>query len=172
MSLPTDFPPRTITAPILIGAGNRRHTSDLVEIEDRLESMAGASNRGGYTAQGNMPMSRLVIPAFNGGKLHWWFSHCERFSHYYGVVDNQKVNLAATYLNDITNAWFQGWSGGRSELNWQEFAEEFCDRFGERAMTNVVEEFSKLKQEGVVDDYLIKFEELRLLLMFSHPTLE
>jgi len=39
-------------------------------------------------------------------------------------------------------------------------------------MTDVVEEFNKLKQEGAMDNYLIKFEELKSLLTLSHPTLD
>jgi len=39
-------------------------------------------------------------------------------------------------------------------------------------MTDVVEEFNKLKQEGAVEDYLIRFEELKSLLTLSYPTLD
>jgi len=56
-------------------------------------------------------------------------------------------------------------------VNWLEFSEELCNRFGERSMANVVEEFNKLRQEGSVIDYQMKFKELRALLWISQPSI-
>ena len=78
--------------------------------------------------------------------------------------------MVVVYLNDVMDVWL--WSSGWLELSWQEFVGEFCACFGERAITDVVEEFNKLKHEGVVDDYLIRFEELKSLLTLSYPTLD
>jgi len=38
-------------------------------------------------------------------------------------------------------------------------------------MLDVVEEFNKLKQEGTVQSYQLKFEELKLLMLILNPTL-
>jgi len=38
-------------------------------------------------------------------------------------------------------------------VRWIEFAEELYVRFGERNMTDVIEESNKLKQEGTVTEY-------------------
>ena len=46
-----------------------------------------------------------------------------------------------------------------------------CERFGDQNMTDVVKEFNKLKQQGSVLDYQIKFEELKSLMIAAHPTL-
>ena len=67
------------------------------------------------------------------------------------MLEEQKINLVAAYLNDTADSWFQGWiqdevNGG----NWVEFTEGLCKWFGERSMKNVIEEFSKLKQERAV----------------------
>ena len=94
-----------------------------------------------------------------------------RFFQFYNVIECQKVNLAAAYRNDIADSWYQGWSKMRIETNWTEFVEDLCVRFGERSTANVIEEFNKLKQEGWVMEYYIRFEELRSLLLNSHPTL-
>ena len=92
------------------------------------------------------PMPRLEIPMFDGMKSRWWIKRRERFFQFYRVLDEQKVNLAAGYLNDAVDSWFQGWiqaegNGG----NWVEFAKRLCKRFGERSMIDVIEEFNKLK---------------------------
>lgn len=43
---------------------------------------------------------------------------------------------------------------------WIDFAEELCICFGEKNITDVIEEFNKLRQEGTVTEYQEKFEEL------------
>jgi len=85
------------------------------------------------------------------------------------VGDVQNVNLAVVYRNDVEDTWFQSWSRRRIELSCHEFVEDFCAHFRERTKANIVEEFNKLKQEGSVEDYQIRFEELRSLLNLSHP---
>ena len=55
--------------------------------------------------------------------------------------------------------------------NWTKFVKDLCDRFGEKTMTDVVEEFNKLQQDGFVTEYQIRFEELRSLMLNSQPIL-
>ena len=57
------------------------------------------------------------------------------------------------------------------EVSWAEFAEDLCERFGENSMMDVIEEFNKLRQEGSVADYQIRFEELRSLMWSSQLAL-
>ena len=87
------------------------------------------------------------------------------------MAENQKINLATAYFNDMVDAWFQGWDRVRVETNWTEFVEDFCVTFGKKSMTNTIEEFNNLKQDGSVIEYQIRFEELRSLMMNAHPTL-
>ena len=100
-------------------------------------------------------MPRLQIPIFEGDKPRWWIRQCERFFHHYQVAENQKVNLAVAYLNDIADAWFQAWSQMRNVCRWQEFEKNLCEQFGEQSMVDVVEEFNKLKQEGSIIEYQV-----------------
>ena len=79
--------------------------------------------------------------------------------------------MAATYLNDTADSQYQGWTKAREvEAGWNNFVEELCVRFGEKNMSDVIEEFKMLKQTGVVE-YLDKFEELRALLWNTQPHL-
>lgn len=84
----------------------------------------------------------------------------------------QKVNLVTAYLNDVADSWFQGCSSRRTVLVWEEFVTDFCVCFEERTMTDIVEEFNKLRQVSSVEEYQTRFEELKYLLMISHPTLD
>ena len=57
-------------------------------------------------------------------------------------------------------SWYQGWiKTRRFEVNWTDFAEDLCERFGEKSMTNVIEEFNKLRFDRSVVEYQILFEE-------------
>jgi len=53
--------------------------------------------------------------------------------------------MTATYLNDVVDLWFQGWSGKRGEWRWPEFVEDLCMRFGEKTRIEIIEEFNKLR---------------------------
>ena len=87
------------------------------------------------------------------------------------LAEKQSVSLASTYLNDFGDIWFQGWSKVRESYSWKEFSEGLCERFGEKGMINVVEEFNRLRQEGTVMEYQMKFKELKSLMLSKNPYL-
>jgi len=71
-------------------------------------------------------MPRLEIPLFEGSKLSWWIRRCERFFQFYGVIENQRINIATAYLNDTADAWFQEWYRSRGmNARWIDFAEDY-----------------------------------------------
>lgn len=82
------------------------------------------------------------------------------------------MNKAAAYLDDVVDAWFQNWCRGKVEWSWAEFVNSLCNQFGEKTRTDVIEEFNKLRQQGIVEEYQVRFEELRSLLSLSHPSLD
>lgn len=113
------------------------------------------------------PMPWMEIPVFEGIHPRWWLRKCERLFDWYNVPGIQRVGLAATYFNEVVDAWFQGCLSIRREYTWEEFSEKLCERFGERSVADTIEEFNKLRQTGSVGTYLKKFEELRAY-MVSH----
>lgn len=48
---------------------------------------------------------------------------------------------------------------------------EFCERFGDSNMTDVVEEFNKSRQENSVQTFQMKFEEFKSLMLNLNPYL-
>ena len=46
--------------------------------------------------------------------------------------------------------------------------ERICGRFGKKGMTDIVEEFNKLRQGGLVQAYRQRFEELKALMLISN----
>ena len=132
----------------------------MVEPSELLEEDTGGSVRGlnPYT-NSHTAMPRLHIPLFDGSKPRWWIRRCEGFFQLCNVREVQRVTMAAAYLNDVANSWYQGWiKAEEMEARWNEFAKELCERFGERNMSGVIEEFKMLKQVGTVTEYLEKLK--------------
>ena len=77
--------------------------------------------------------------------------------------------MVATYLDEVADALFQNWCRGRVDWSWPEFVSGLRNRFGEKTKMDIIEEFNKLKQKGIVEKYQVRFEELRSLVSLSHP---
>ena len=71
----------------------------------------------------------------------------------------------------MEDSWFQSWIWLQDNYHWTDFVEDFCAGFGDRNMTDVVEEFNKLRQESFVQQYQMKFEKLRSLMLNLNPYL-
>ena len=54
---------------------------------------------------------------------------------------------------------------------WEEFSGRVCERFGERSMVDIIEEFNKLRQTSSVENYQKRFEKLRSLMIQHNPHL-
>lgn len=112
-----DFSPRTKVASVLAEVGILPLAPVLQGVEGCNEMEPDIQGRGFIPNHHHTPVPRLEIPIFEGDKPRWWIRRCERFFTCYQVVESQKVNLAATYLNDMVDAWFQGWSRLRNNFN-------------------------------------------------------
>lgn len=112
----------------------------------------------------HFPILKLDLPMFEGQNPRWWIRRCEKLLILYQIPEHQEITLASTYLNDVAYSWFQGWNGSQEDSSWSDFVEEFCVRFGDWNLVDVVEEFNKLKQEETVQQYQEKFEELKSLM--------
>ena len=78
--------------------------------------------------------------------------------------------MISYYLEGKVDVWFEGLiQGNGSHIDWEEFSQDLCRRFGSKE--DIVEEFNKLTQDGNMDDYIEKFEELRSLIGALNPLL-
>ncbi|KAH0671271.1 hypothetical protein KY285_023835 [Solanum tuberosum] len=59
----------------------------------------------------------------------------------------------------------------RGLLTWVEFKEELISHFGDILVEDVVEEFNKLSQVGSVDEFLVRFEDLKAQMLIRNPAL-
>lgn len=125
----------------------------------------------GQSQQTGFPMLRMEIPVFEGDNPRWWVRKCKRMFEWYGILEGRWVSLAVAYFDDVVNTWYQGWTNVRGQPTWGEFTEKLCERFGERSMSDIVEEFNKLRQVGELKTYLKRFEELWSLMSSQDPHL-
>ena len=125
--------------------------------------MQAAPNQPGF------PMPKLEILLFDELNPRWLVRRYERMFSLYNVLDQQRVTLAFAYVNDAGDVWFQGWSRVRGDCQWADFVEDLCEKYGDRSMMDVLEKFNKLMQEGTVQTYQLKFEELKSLMLNLNP---
>nr|CAD1831413.1 unnamed protein product [Ananas comosus var. bracteatus] len=111
---------------------------------------------------------------FEGENPRNWVRRCEKYFEIYGIKEQQKLELVTMHLEGRADTWFQGYMAEKGVINWALFSEEVCQRFDGMGMSDVVEEFNKLAQQGTVEEYEEQFEELRarLLTTKSHFTPE
>ncbi|XP_060190417.1 uncharacterized protein LOC132619575 [Lycium barbarum] len=118
------------------------------------------------------PPPKWELPSFEGHEPKVWIRKCERYFNLYRTPEDQKVEAAALYLNGIAEVWYHSLVLSRSTLNWTEFQEELISRFAEVLAEDIVEEFNKLSQDGTVDEFLGKFEDLKAQMLVRNPLLD
>ncbi|KAF3649019.1 hypothetical protein FXO38_17877 [Capsicum annuum] len=89
----------------------------------------------------------------------------------YRIIDENKVETAALYLNGSAEVWYHSLVLSRGVVNWVDFKEELISRFGEILVEDVVEEFNKLSQTGTIDEFLGRFEDLKAQMLIRNPAL-
>ena len=75
-----------------------------------VQENVGVRRQGNVTGsnQIGLPMPKMEIPLFDGHNPRWWVRRCERMFSLYNVAEQQNVTLAAAYLNDTGDVWYQG----------------------------------------------------------------
>ncbi|XP_019181671.1 PREDICTED: uncharacterized protein LOC109176731 [Ipomoea nil] len=82
------------------------------------------------------------------------------------------ASTSVNHLGGGIDAWFDGYMidhGGR--VFWEEFAEDVCRRFSSLGLECVEEEFKRLRQTGLVEEYNSKYDELKIQMLIAHPSL-
>ena len=120
----------------------------------------GEGSRG--TQQGGLQtrFSRLDFPRFNGENPTGWIYKAEQFFHYKKTEANEKVLLASFHLQDDALEWYQWFEQSQPNVQWEEFTQALCIRFGPSDYEDFDEALAKLQQTGTVREYQTQFERL------------
>ena len=112
----------------------------------------------------------MEFPCFDGHDPKGWIKRCTRYFSLCKIQDDQKVDLAL-HLKGSAETWFGSYIMGRRGLTWDELIVDICARFKDNLGCKVIEDFNKLYQDGTIDEYFAKFEELRALMLVRTPTM-
>lgn len=118
-----------------------------------------------------VPPPKWELPSFEGYDPKVWILKCERYLNLYRTSENQKVEVAALYLNGLAENWYHSLVLSVEVLGWVEFKEELYNRFQEELLEDAVDEFNKLSQTGAVDEFPGRFEDLKAQTIIKNPAL-
>ncbi|KAL0329173.1 UNVERIFIED_CONTAM: hypothetical protein Sradi_4904000 [Sesamum radiatum] len=107
--------------------------------------------------------SKVEFPKFNGDDLRGSVFKCEQFFEVDDTPSDEKVKLAAMHLEGRDLQWHQVYMKSRMTRevpNWEEYIRALYDRFGTQLYDDPMAELMNLKQVGIVQHYLDKFDEL------------
>lgn len=104
--------------------------------------------------------AQFEIPYFEGDDHCSWLRKCDRYFHYNGIIDLQKLDVVL-HLNDKAEYYFFSYYVSKDTVSWKEFNEEICKCFkgADNSKINLVREFKKILQTGAVNEYWKKSEE-------------
>ncbi|XP_026378286.1 uncharacterized protein LOC113272700 [Papaver somniferum] len=114
---------------------------------------------------------KVDFPRFDGTKPRSWLRRCTKYIQLHPMDEEQKVHLAAMYLEGKADIWFQDYHIGKEILVWDAFQKAICLRFQELDHDDIVGEFNKLCQMGTVLEYQEMFEELKALMLAKNKHL-
>ncbi|OIT38659.1 hypothetical protein A4A49_25332 [Nicotiana attenuata] len=102
------------------------------------------------TAEG--PKGKLMFPELDGTNPRAWIRICDRYFKIYKVPDHQKMTYIAMHLKDKVDNWFDAYIINRGGIvEWPLFCMDICRRFGHIRPLDIIDEFSKLRQEGSIE---------------------
>jgi hypothetical protein len=112
----------------------------------------------------------MELSTFRGEDPRGWLRKCKKYFRIHSIPAHQWIEVVSYYLEGKADVWFEGLvRGSDSHIEWEEFSQDLCRRFGSK--DDIVEEFNKLIQDGNMDDYIERFEELRSLMGALNPLL-
>ena len=79
------------------------------------------------------------------------------------------MDVASIHLVGQIETWFASYIAIKRNADWSDFIVDVCNRFKEELGSQVVEDFHKLQQVGTVEEFLERFEELKLLMLQKTP---
>jgi hypothetical protein len=105
---------------------------------------------------------KMDFPRFSGDEPMVWLDRVAQFFSFQQTADEQKVTLAAFYLESEANQWWQWFKKAYLEdaksITWADFERELLARFGPTDYEDFDEALSRIVQKGIVREYQKDFE--------------
>lgn len=114
------------------------------------------------------PNPKLEFPKFDGRDPKGWIIRAEQYFDFISIDEQRRVKLAGMHFEGKAGIWFRYYQASRGTINWRGFVNDVVARFENPEGRDVLDLFSKLRQEGSVEAYEDKFEELRALIVAKY----
>lgn len=101
---------------------------------------------------------RLDFPKFDGTDPNEWVKKAQQFFEYYSTHDEQRLQIAFFHMEDKALSWYSWLKESSPVHSWDDFVSALEVRFGPFAFEDPVGEFTKLRQNGTVEEYQTQFE--------------
>lgn len=103
--------------------------------------------------QGWQKGPKVELPMFQGDNPREWIRKCQKYFMIYQVPVDQQMNVVEMHVEGRAEIWYQSKKLARGDMSWTEFCVDVNRRFGEKGLSDEVEEFNKLQQQGSVREY-------------------
>lgn len=101
------------------------------------------------------------FPKFNGDNPRWWKKTCEKYFAMYSVDHENWASYATIHFIGNAALWLQNIEADHDVENWEELCVAVHAKFGRDKHHRALEALERCKQVGNVEQYFMKFEELR-----------
>ncbi|XP_009797900.1 uncharacterized protein [Nicotiana sylvestris] len=101
---------------------------------------------------------RLELPLFSGDNPYGWLNRAERYFHFNGIDDKDKLEVAAVCLEGRALNWFQWRETRIPVVTWDVFRVAILQRYTPSQLGSLYEVLIGLQQTGSVAQYREDFE--------------
>lgn len=103
---------------------------------------------------------KVDFPRFQGDDVLQWIFQAERFCKYYGVTDEDRIEIASMHFDGPVVPWFQMMEKEGRITSWAALIEALEDRYGPSLFESPEYVLFKLTQEDSVEEYYNNFTTL------------
>jgi hypothetical protein len=103
---------------------------------------------------------RLEFPRFDGSEPVEWCYRATQFFDHYNTPSIQRLAIASFHMEGKALVWFQEMNANRCFPTWDDFIKAMQIRFGQGSYDDPMENLTKVKHVGSVEEYKTLFETL------------
>jgi hypothetical protein len=93
----------------------------------------------------------LDFPRFDGGDPSEWILKAQQFFNYFETPEDHKLEIVSFHMEGKTLTWYYWVQESSTVTRWGDFLEALRTRFGPSAYEDPVGAFTKLRQNGSVE---------------------
>jgi hypothetical protein len=152
---------------------NGTHTESLCTPQvNRVLEFDSPETAMGLTGQGMGNYYRADIPCFDGDNPKWWKRNCEKYFKISQTQQSLWKDLATMNFTGHASLWLQSVEEKVEKLNWQEFCDALCEKFGKNHYKVLIRKLRNVKQMGTVLEYVENFNNLIHQMLAHNPIID